>query len=286
MALSQKTVQFFVNQIDNSSVQTIAGISSQLFEYLCENVKDNPVYDKYIAESANWMEWPGEDDWQMPGKLEFAKNLSFALYKRITEAGSDTLHFLYIITNEGSNVSALNAFNNHFLGYFSKALEDILNANPELAPEETEKVPGTKVFIIHGHDELLKKDLQLLLIRGGVNNIVLHEMADKGRSIIDKLIEEGKDSNYAIGLLTPDDLLQDGTGRARQNVILEIGYFLGKLGKERVRMLIKEGVEIPSDLSGILYEKYDSGGAWKTSILKELMAVGIYVDLGAAVMSL
>jgi len=100
------------------------------------------------------------------------------------------------------------------------------------------------------------------------------------------LIDESKDSNYAISLLTPDDLVADGRSRARQNVILEIGYFMGRLGKERVRMLVKEDVEIPSDLSGILYEKFDSGGMWKMKILKELIAVGINADLNAALQSL
>ena len=137
------------------------------------------------------------------------------------------------------------------------------------------------VFIIHGHDDGLKTDVQLLLIRAGVNNIVLHEQADRGRTIIDKLVEESSPSNYAIALLSPDDILQDGTERARQNVILEIGYFIGRLGKERVRLIKKGSIEIPSDLSGILYENYDSAGAWKLKLCKELIAVGIYVDMEA-----
>src|SRR5690606_6347130 len=119
--------------------------------------------------------------------------------------------------------------------------------------------------------------------RAGVNNIVLHEQADKGRSIIDKLVGESNSSNYAIALLSPDDLISDGKKRARQNVILEIGYFLGRLGKERVRLLKKGEIEIPSDLHGILYENYDSAGAWKIKICKELLAVGIYVDMKAIV---
>jgi predicted nucleotide-binding protein len=66
-------------------------------------------------------------------------------------------------------------------------------------------------------------------------------------------------------------------------VILEIGYFLGLLGKERIRMIVKGEVEIPSDLQGILYEKHDKSGAWKIKLLKELQAVGIYVDIQAAI---
>ncbi|MBK9416334.1 MAG: nucleotide-binding protein [Flavobacteriales bacterium] len=122
-----------------------------------------------------------------------------------------------------------------------------------------------------------------MLSRAGINNIVLHEQLDKGRTVIDKLIQEGSDAGYAIALLTPDDSQLDGGKRARQNVVLELGYFMGRLGKERVRMLLKGGIEMPTDLSGVLYERYDEHGAWKIKLLKEIMAVGIYVDITAAV---
>jgi predicted nucleotide-binding protein len=170
-----------------------------------------------------------------------------------------------------------------FFGYFELTLEDIINANPEIEVKSPQKVNNKTAFIVHGHDNELKTELQLLLNRAGVNSIVLHEQADKGRTIIDKLIGETETAGYAIALLTPDDLTKDGNNRARQNVILEIGFFLGKLGKERIRMVVKGDVEIPSDLHGILYEKHDPNGAWKIKLLKELQAVGIYVDLQAAI---
>lgn len=158
-------------------------------------------------------------------------------------------------------------------------MEEIVNANPEIESTKIEKVKGNTVFIVHGHDDGLKTELQLFLTRAGVNNIVLHEQADKGRTIIDKLVQESLNSNYAIALLSPDDKLENGISRARQNVILEIGYFMGKLGKERVRILKKGDVDIPSDLQGVLYENHDKSGAWKIKLCKELMAVGIFVDM-------
>jgi predicted nucleotide-binding protein len=173
------------------------------------------------------------------------------------------------------------SFNQQFLGYFEQVLQEIINANPELESNDLEKVDGDTVFIVHGHDNGLKTEIQLLLTRAGVNNIVLHEQADKGRTIIDKLVGESESSNYAIALLSPDDIVSDGTKRARQNVILEVGYFIGRLGKERVRLLKKGEIEIPSDLQGILYENYDEAGAWKMKICKELIAVGIHVDMKA-----
>lgn len=131
----------------------------------------------------------------------------------------------------------------------------------------------------------MKREVQLILSRAGLDDIVLHEQPDLGRTIIDKLIEETKDSCYAIALLSPDDI-GELKMRARQNVILEIGYFLGKLGKSKVRLLVKANVEIPSDLDGVLYEPFDSYGNWRMRLLKEIKACGIEIDLEAVIKKL
>jgi predicted nucleotide-binding protein len=139
------------------------------------------------------------------------------------------------------------------------------------------------VFIIHGHDEEMKKAVQLFLSRAGLKDIVLHEQPDLNRTVIEKLIEEGRPAAYVIALLSPDDVQADGTVRARQNVVLEIGYFIGKLGREKVRLLRKGDVVIPSDLQGILYENYDDAGAWRIKLLKEMKAVGLPIDAASVV---
>lgn len=159
---------------------------------------------------------------------------------------------------------------------------------PDQLARKDERFMGmqsNKIFIIHGHDELMKSSVQLLLTRAGLNDIVLHEQPDRGRTIIDKLIEETNDACYAIALLSPDDVGENGK-RARQNVILEIGYFLGKLGKERVRLLVKENIEIPSDLHGIIYEPFDTAGNWRMKLLKEMQAVGIALDIDEVIKKL
>lgn len=137
-----------------------------------------------------------------------------------------------------------------------------------------------KVFIIHGHNNELKREVQLLLERIGIEGIVLHERADKGRTVIDKLIEESEPAIYAIAILTPDDVI-DSAFRARQNVYLETGYFLGKLGKSRVLLLKLGNIEIPSDLQGILYTEVDDvvNGYWKSKVVKELVGAGFNVDM-------
>jgi predicted nucleotide-binding protein len=162
----------------------------------------------------------------------------------------------------------------------TSGLESILMKS-DLIPSEIDQVPttqsvGTKiqtvnpvVFIIHGHDEEMKRSVQLFLTRSELKDIVLHEQPDKNRTIIEKLIEESENAGYVIALLSPDDVQEDGTLRARQNVILEIGYFIGKLGRDKVRLLKRGDTEIPSDLQGILYDTYDPSGAWRVKLAKE-----------------
>ena len=145
------------------------------------------------------------------------------------------------------------------------------------------EVNSDKVFVIHGHDEEMKRSVQLFLTRANLTDIVLHEQLDKNQTIIEKLIEVGSTVSYAIALLSPDDIQADGTFRARQNVILEIGYFMGKLGRERLRLLVKENVVIPTDLQGILYDNYNSSGTWQIKLLREMKDVGIPIDIDSVI---
>lgn len=142
---------------------------------------------------------------------------------------------------------------------------------------------GTKVFIVHGHDEATKLSVARLLEHLEIEPVILHERANLSRTIIEKLEEESQDAGYAVILLTPDDegkSKQDNklNPRARQNVILELGYFVNKLGRRRVCALYCEGVELPTDFDGVLYTPLDSAGAWQTKLARELIAAGIKVN--------
>jgi predicted nucleotide-binding protein len=140
---------------------------------------------------------------------------------------------------------------------------------PRISYNETEL---RKVFIVHGHDDGLKNEVALFLTRLSLIPIILHEQTGKGRTLIEKL-EAHASVPYAVVLLTPDDLggkeLNSLNPRARQNVVLELGYFYGRLTREYVCCLNK-GVEIPSDSLGIEYVPYDSAGAWKIKLAREL----------------
>jgi hypothetical protein len=137
------------------------------------------------------------------------------------------------------------------------------------------------VFVVHGHNEAVKVEVARTLERLGLEPIILHEQADGGRTIIEKL-EDHSDVAFAVVLMTGDDTGATRGGRdqprARQNVILELGLFLGKLGRRRVRVLYEAGVEIPSDYLSVLYIPLDAGGAWRLRLVQEMRGVGLDVD--------
>ena len=138
-----------------------------------------------------------------------------------------------------------------------------------------------KVFAIHGHDEAAKHEVARLIQKLGLVPVILAEQPSKGRTIIEKF-DEHADVGYAIALLTADDIGsrqgEDGARpRARQNVIFELGYFIGRLGRERVCALTKGEPEIPSDYSGVVYISMDAGD-WKTELTRELKAADFNID--------
>jgi predicted nucleotide-binding protein len=147
---------------------------------------------------------------------------------------------------------------------------------------------GQKIFLVHGHDEAVLHEVARFLEKLDLSVTILRELPNEGRTIIEKF-EDYSDVGFAIILLTPDDKggpidakHEDMKPRARQNVILELGYFLGKIGRNRVCALFSEGIEIPSDYSGVLYVPIDRDGGWSLRLAKELAASGIELDLNKA----
>ena len=140
------------------------------------------------------------------------------------------------------------------------------------------------IFIVHGHDEAAKQQMARFIEQLELHPIILHEKADKGQTVIEKF-EAHSDVGFAVVLLTPDDIgypkddLPKAQPRVRQNVVLELGFFLGKLGRARVCALLKGDIEIPTDSEGVLYKPMDAMGAWKFALAKEIKAAGIEVDM-------
>lgn len=137
------------------------------------------------------------------------------------------------------------------------------------------------VFVVHGHDEGARETVARYLEKIGFRPIILHEQANKGRTIIEKIEAHG-DVDFAVVLLTPDDegSVRGGRpeSRARQNVLLELGYFIGRLGRSKVCALKRGALDIPSDFAGVVWEEMDDGGGWRQSLARELEAAGHEID--------
>lgn len=168
---------------------------------------------------------------------------------------------------------------------------ELMGATGEPAPAAIEgavpvKLDPRNVFLVHGHDDDVTASVARFLEKLDLHPIILHEQPNMGRTVIEKF-EAHADVGFAVVLLTPDDiggLASNGEikPRARQNVILELGYFIGRLGRARVCALYIEGVEIPSDIHGVLYVAYDGGNGWRLKLANEIRAAGIAVDLNRA----
>lgn len=149
---------------------------------------------------------------------------------------------------------------------------------------------SSKVFIVHGRDEEAKAVVARFVERCGLIPVILHEQTDQGRTIIEKF-EQESDVGFAVVLLTPDDVggINETSPdtvvlrpRARQNVILELGYFVGTLGRDRVCAFLKGDIEVPSDFSGVLYTPFGSDESWKMRLARELKAASFDIDLNVA----
>ena len=143
---------------------------------------------------------------------------------------------------------------------------------------------GNNVFIMYGHDEVAKHASAGFLRKLDLNPIILDEQANRGQTIIEKFEEYAGKADFAIVLLTPDDVGgPNGEGklkpRARQNVILELGYFLCGVGRKRVCALYKEGVELPSDIHGIVYVAMDHSNGWQLQLAREMKQAGLPINL-------
>ncbi len=146
------------------------------------------------------------------------------------------------------------------------------------------KLNMTEVFIVHGHDSEAKIKTARFIEKLGFKAIILHEQASSGRTIIEK-IEEYSNVGFGIVLYTPDDIgskhEENPTmkSRARQNVVFEHGYLIGKIGRRNVCALVKGEVEKPNDISGVVYVTFDDTDAWHFKVAKELKNSGYNVDM-------
>ncbi|MCW9025210.1 MAG: nucleotide-binding protein [Gammaproteobacteria bacterium] len=168
--------------------------------------------------------------------------------------------------------------------------EKIDSGSAPEASSETQKMEldRTKVFIVHGHDDLAKTETARFIEKMGFEPIILHEQASSGSTIIEK-IEKYSNVGFGVVLYTPCDVGAKSQTkpnlkpRARQNVVFEHGFLNGKLGRHNVCALVKGDVETPNDISGVVYVPMDEHGAWKVALAKEMRNSGYDVDMNKVI---
>jgi predicted nucleotide-binding protein len=167
-----------------------------------------------------------------------------------------------------------------------------LYEEPENSAVQAAPTRGENVFIVHGHDTAMREGLARTVEKLGYTATILHEVPNKGKTIIEKLEAIGV-PGFVVVLVTGDDLgcakgnvaggesvaREKLESRARQNVLFEAGLFIGLLGREYVCLLKEASVALPSDLAGLGWIAIDDGGAWRFAMAKELEAAGFSVDL-------
>lgn len=155
--------------------------------------------------------------------------------------------------------------------------------NFQVVPQQNSK----EVFIVHGHDHEMKVQVARFIESIGLTPIILHEQPNGGKTLIEKL-EYHSGVGFSVVLITPDDIgyenghEEDARPRARQNVIAELGFFVGKLNRKNVSVLYDAGVELPTDFLGVVYIPIDKDEGWKLKLAKEIKNAGLPIDLNKA----
>jgi len=166
----------------------------------------------------------------------------------------------------------------HALTSTTEALEQ-----KETVMPPTLTADNRKIFIVHGHDDYRKTELDAFLMRAtGEHPTILHKQNNRGSSLIEKLERSAASAGYAVILLTADDFgrskeVTAERPRGRQNVVFEMGYFMAKLGRENVAILLEAGVEEPGDVRGMVYISLGDGN-WQKQLANELDEAGYEIN--------
>jgi predicted nucleotide-binding protein len=271
-----KPLTEFNTMLDNRIV-----IGEEIFSRTVAN-QENFVQPR--KDFSNWSEYNSE-------YLKHAFNKEYNEYKkRYDDAGNPNFMFIggtkdtpaqelkdfkYKITSKLDNLKKL------------RLKSELLKTNiVEVVAEFqiVKKLNRSDIFIVHGHDEEAKAKTARFITTLGFNPIILHEQVSSSKTVIEK-IEKYTDVGFGIILYTPCDIgakneeKPNYQNRARQNVVFEHGFLIGKIGRENVCALVKSDVETPNDISGVVYVKMDNDDAWQIKIAKEIRKSGYNVDL-------
>lgn len=196
-----------------------------------------------------------------------------------------------------SNGSIVNVFDKATVtpqGKDADFVKQLLGLTPEKAtipvsPVATAAINNNKVFVVYGHEEQARTRLDAMLRRWGLEPLILDQLPSEGQTIIEKLEKYTANCHFAVVLATPDDIgyranhPDEQAYRARQNVVLELGMLLSKLGRSRVAILLqqRENMERPSDIQGLIYIPFKDNLEKDAGLLlaKEMAAAGYKIDV-------
>lgn len=252
---------------------------------LNEKLVNNVDFDEFLRRSEDTvggmsgsarLEWTNDDE----------KNLAlqFLLIQKLAKHELDPVNFSYEFFYSGKKFTEnIHNMVRSLIIPFVRDYKAYIQSHGNIKAELKMPVSNNKIFIVHGHDHGALQSVARYIEKQSFEAIILHEQANGGRTIIEK-IEANSDVGFAIVLLTPDDTGKakkeiEYSSRARQNVILELGYFIGKLGRDRVCALKSDELEIPTDFAGVVWTEMDKTEAWKFHLARELKAAGYPVDL-------
>ena len=256
--------------------------NKQLFEF--DKTEKSQLVDELI------IPYLKKEDFQFDGYFLSAENVVRFVVKT-TEIPVDEIvdfensqnpHGFFIFTTREMVVLGDQNTNNITQDIFKECREILSLQNITTKQSKITYIDKNKVFIVHGHDDAVKFSVARFLEKLKLTPVILHEQASGGATIIEK-IEQHSNVGFGIVLYTPCDLgkAKDHSElnfRARQNVIFEHGYLIGKLGRTNVCALVKDNVEKPNDISGVVYINYDSDSGWQSQVLKELKNSGYHID--------
>lgn len=222
------------------------------------------------------IEWPDDEEERLA--------LILLLLQGFYEDPKQAVNFCHRWFGGGSKkiIAGIHNFTSQVVIPFARDYEEYVRSGGEAEVQITTTF-SDKVFIVHGHDKLALESLARFLEKLGLEATILQEVPNQGKTLIEKF-EGASNVGYAVVLLTPDDVgaavsASDSNVRARQNVVFELGYFVGKLGRGKVCLLKKGDVEIPSDLAGVVYTDIDDAGGWKIKLVTELRAANMKLNL-------
>lgn len=240
-------------------------------------------FDAFLAASENTGgSMMGSHQLAWPEEHSKTLGLTLILLEKFADDPSYATNFSHHYYYSGSKVVAgIHSLTRQLIIPFVRDYKTYVLNHGEVTPKLM-KPKSNDIFIVHGHDGEARESVARFISNIGLKPIILHEQANRGRTVIEK-VEAHSDVSFAVVLLTPDDLgraknAADLEPRARQNVLLELGYFFGRLGRENVCALKRGEVEVPSDFAGVVWEKMDEGNGWKQALGRELEAAGHAID--------